>query len=216
MRRRRARVAEPSPRAAEPSLFAADAESARDAVIPDGTGDAVIPAGTHASATPDSALARATPRASVHAGIDEAGLGPVLGPLAIGACAFRLPPGVAPSQIEVMCRSAAPVGASLSCAGGEVAHVASRDNAVVRALTASIRESGGSPQPRVKSGTSDMNVVGPVWKCPIAAYGPGDSHLDHTPEERISLAEFARSIDVLMRALHHLAVDLIGRGEIQD
>lgn len=81
MSRRRAR-------AAEPSLFAAEAECARDVVSPDVT---------HASATQDSALARETPsaaRASVHAGIDEAGLGPVLGPLAIGACAFRLPPGV--------------------------------------------------------------------------------------------------------------------------
>ena len=33
----------------------------------------------------------------------------------------------------------------------------------------------------VKTGTSDMNVVAPIWQCPIVAYGPGDSALDHTP-----------------------------------
>jgi LysW-gamma-L-lysine carboxypeptidase len=40
------------------------------------------------------------------------------------------------------------------------------------------------PRFTLKLGTSDMNVVGPVWKCPIVAYGPGDSSLDHTPDER--------------------------------
>ena len=41
----------------------------------------------------------------------------------------------------------------------------------------------------VKTGTSDMNVVGPAWGCPILAYGPGDSALDHTPGEHIALEE---------------------------
>jgi LysW-gamma-L-lysine carboxypeptidase len=46
-----------------------------------------------------------------------------------------------------------------------------------------------------------MNVVGPVWRCPILAYGPGDSALDHTPNEHLSLEEYARAIDVLEHAL---------------
>jgi len=50
-----------------------------------------------------------------------------------------------------------------------------------------------------------MNVVGPIWRCPIIAYGPGDSTLDHTPHEHIDLAEFVRSIDVLTQALPILA-----------
>jgi LysW-gamma-L-lysine carboxypeptidase len=48
-----------------------------------------------------------------------------------------------------------------------------------------------------------MNVLGPVWKCPVLAYGPGDSTLDHTPQEHIELAEFERAIDVLSKALVH-------------
>ena len=49
-----------------------------------------------------------------------------------------------------------------------------------------------------------MNIVGPAWGCPIVAYGPGDSRLDHTPQEHISLAEFQRGIQVLARVLRML------------
>jgi LysW-gamma-L-lysine carboxypeptidase len=46
-----------------------------------------------------------------------------------------------------------------------------------------------------------MNVVGPVWNCPIVAYGPGDSLLDHTPNEHIVLAEYLQSIAILQTVL---------------
>jgi LysW-gamma-L-lysine carboxypeptidase len=36
-------------------------------------------------------------------------------------------------------------------------------------------------------------------------YGPGDSALDHTPAEHISLEEYARSVKVLCHALRSLA-----------
>ncbi len=52
-----------------------------------------------------------------------------------------------------------------------------------------------------KTGTADMNVVGPRWNCPILAYGPGDSALDHTPDEHIDLDEYLQAIDVLTRVL---------------
>jgi LysW-gamma-L-lysine carboxypeptidase len=52
-----------------------------------------------------------------------------------------------------------------------------------------------------------MNTVGPVWECPIVAYGPGDSSLDHTPKEHIEIDEFHRSIAVLSAALETLASD---------
>jgi len=49
-----------------------------------------------------------------------------------------------------------------------------------------------------------MNVVGPAWGCPIVAYGPGNSSLDHTPEKYIEIEEFRRGINVLTRALETL------------
>jgi LysW-gamma-L-lysine carboxypeptidase len=85
---------------------------------------------------------------------------------------------------------------------------AGKNTPVVRALLRSIRGAGGRPRFKLKTGTSDMNVVGPAWGCPIAAYGPGDSSLDHTPDERICLDEFARAVGVLSRALRELARSL--------
>jgi len=52
--------------------------------------------------------------------------------------------------------------------------------------------------------------VGPAWNCPIAAYGPGDSALDHTPDERIEIDEYLRSIRVLTTAIGSIAAELVG------
>jgi LysW-gamma-L-lysine carboxypeptidase len=38
----------------------------------------------------------------------------------------------------------------------------------------------------------------------MLAYGPGDSSLDHTPEEHIEIDEYARAIDVLESVLRLL------------
>ncbi|MBL8760739.1 MAG: acetyl-lysine deacetylase, partial [Phycisphaerae bacterium] len=74
---------------------------------------------------------------------------------------------------------------------------------------------GQRPTLRVKTGTSDMNVVAPRWNCPIAAYGPGDSALDHTPREHISLTEYLRAARVLTQALESLAAELAANAPIQ-
>jgi LysW-gamma-L-lysine carboxypeptidase len=74
-----------------------------------------------------------------------------------------------------------------------------RQNALVRSFLTAIRSADSSAQPGflVKTGTSDMNVVGPLWRCPILAYGPGDSALDHTPDEHVSMDEYWRAISVM-------------------
>ncbi len=51
-----------------------------------------------------------------------------------------------------------------------------------------------------------MNVVGPFWGQNIVAYGPGDSRLDHTPQEHIRVAEYMHAIDVLELVLGELAL----------
>lgn len=82
-----------------------------------------------------------------------------------------------------------------------------RDNGLVRSFLAAIRQIVPDVRPGfvVKTGTSDMNVVGPLWGCPILAYGPGDSALDHTPNEHLQLDEYWRAILVLEQALRNLA-----------
>jgi LysW-gamma-L-lysine carboxypeptidase len=68
---------------------------------------------------------------------------------------------------------------------------------LVRSFLGAIRSQGGKPAFKKKTGTSDMNILGERWKTPIIAYGPGNSSLDHTDEERIELSEYLRSIVVL-------------------
>lgn len=81
-----------------------------------------------------------------------------------------------------------------------------RNSFLVRAFLGAIRDVAPETRPSfvVKSGTSDMNVVGPAWHCPILAYGPGDSSLDHTPNEHVSLTEYWLAVQVLAQALRNL------------
>ena len=88
--------------------------------------------------------------------------------------------------------------------GQEVAHKSDKRNRLVKAFLKAIRTGGGHPAFKVKTGTSDMNVVAPHWQCPVVAYGPGDSAFDHTPQEQISLREYGQAIDVLEQTLLQL------------
>jgi LysW-gamma-L-lysine carboxypeptidase len=80
-----------------------------------------------------------------------------------------------------------------------------RRDPVVRALSAGIRLTGGTPQPKLKTATSDMNTLAEVWDVPMATYGPGDSSLDHSENEHIVIEEYLNGIAVLGSALEELA-----------
>jgi [amino group carrier protein]-lysine/ornithine hydrolase len=112
----------------------------------------------------------------------------------------RIPTGLTPAEAADMLRAEVREG-QIHLDEGLPAYKGDKNNPLVRHLLASIRKHGGKPGFKLKTGTSDMNVVGPVWNCPIIAYGPGDSNLDHTPEEHISLVEYEKSIAVLADAL---------------
>jgi LysW-gamma-L-lysine carboxypeptidase len=79
-----------------------------------------------------------------------------------------------------------------------------KNSPLVRALLGGIRSEGGTPNFVYKSGTADLNIVAPVWKCPAVVYGPGDSALDHTPNEHISLEEYRKAVNVLAAVLRKL------------
>ncbi len=115
---------------------------------------------------------------------------------------FRLPPDLSPQELADDLRRVILV--HLNFSGGEVAFRAEKNTPLVRAFLTAIRERDGRPRFVLKTGTSDMNVVGPAWGCPILAYGPGDSALDHTPEEHVSLHEYLQSIQILKSALYIL------------
>ena len=129
---------------------------------------------------------------------------------AVARVGLRLPTGrtagdVA-SEVAHLLAPLAAQGVRLTFTGGEGAYRAPRDGPLQRAFRTAIRAEGGTPRALLKTGTSDMNVVAPVWDVPMLAYGPGDAALDHTPEERLDLGEYVRAIRVLERVLHRLAV----------
>lgn len=89
------------------------------------------------------------------------------------------------------------------------AYKASKNTELTRAFIAAIRAAEGKTAYVVKSGTSDFNIVAPVWNCPIVAYGPGSSDLDHTPNEHINLDDYWQAVLVLKNVLLRLGIAAI-------
>jgi len=116
---------------------------------------------------------------------------------------LRLPPGAHPDALAATLAEDAH-GGHLTFRGGCQAYQGDKNNPLVRAFLKGIRVAGGTPGFLLKTGTSDMNVVGPAWDCPILAYGPGDSSFDHTPNEHVEMAEYLRAVDVLEAALQQM------------
>ena len=85
------------------------------------------------------------------------------------------------------------------------AWICEKNTLLVRTFLKGIRSQGGEPRFVYKTGTADLNVVAPLWRCPAVVYGPGDSAFDHTPEEHILLAEYAKAVSVLSHVLCSLS-----------
>jgi predicted acetylornithine/succinylornithine family transaminase/N-acetyl-ornithine/N-acetyl-lysine deacetylase len=119
---------------------------------------------------------------------------------------YRLPPGYdiagLRSQLEQWARED---DVQISLSGEEAAFQTNRTIPLVRAFNSALRATDVKPTFKYKTGTSDMNVVGPTWGQNIVAYGPGDSSLDHTPQEHIRIAEYQHAINVLSAVLEALA-----------
>jgi len=79
-----------------------------------------------------------------------------------------------------------------------------KNNKLIRSFIKSIRRHDGEPVFKLKTGSSDMNVVAEKWNCPIVAYGPGESSLDHTPNEHISIEEYLKAIEILKNVISSL------------
>ncbi len=127
-----------------------------------------------------------------------------------GLLRFRTPPGF---DMEAFASAAEKAGNGLSLEWREKvpAILVPSRQPLVAAFNAAIRDEGGRPQHRRRSGTSDMNLLGPRWNCPILAYGPGDSSLDHTPDEFLGLEDFRRAVRILEAAIRGISSPRRGR-----
>ncbi len=119
---------------------------------------------------------------------------------------LRLPPGV---DVEDVLSFIDGNRGAIECETVDASKAIEVDsrNDVVRALCAGIRKQGSRPTLLRKLGTSDLNLASPAWGCPAAAYGPGDSHLDHTDGENVDVGELRRSIEVLREVFSFLTVE---------
>jgi LysW-gamma-L-lysine carboxypeptidase len=77
------------------------------------------------------------------------------------------------------------------------AWAAEKNTQLVRSFLSGIRSQDGEPRFVYKTGTADLNIVAPIWKCPAVVYGPGDSALDHAPDEHIALSDYTKAVRVL-------------------
>ena len=82
---------------------------------------------------------------------------------------------------------------------------APHDSPLVRAFTLGVMEVEHSRPTLIrKTGTGDMNVIGNQWNIPVVTYGPGDPHEAHTIDEKVSIEEYLRGIEILKKTLQHL------------
>ena len=119
---------------------------------------------------------------------------------AVLSIGLRLPPGIDTAALQGRIRELAGP-AEIEVNGVQEGFRSPKQSPLVPPFLRAIRAEGGTPRFTLKLGTSDMTVVGPAWRCPMVTYGPGDASLDHTPEERIDLAEYGRAIRVLRDVL---------------
>jgi LysW-gamma-L-lysine carboxypeptidase len=76
------------------------------------------------------------------------------------------------------------------------------DSKLVRAFVDSVGESKGKGcRLSRKSGTADVNDFVRRFRTPAVVYGPGNSKLDHTRMENVSIREYLDSIDIVTAVL---------------
>lgn len=119
----------------------------------------------------------------------------------------RLPPAVAPAAAMANLRDLGDqMEGEVEFTEGMAAAESDPRSELAAAFRSAIRATGAEPHLKRKTGTADFNhLAGWFPRVPLVAYGPGDAALDHTPQERLGLAEFARAVSVLDGVLGRLA-----------
>jgi len=116
---------------------------------------------------------------------------------------LRVPPERTPEEVRVLADAELETG-TVNWAGAIPPVMTSPRTELARLFRVAIRSLGGDPRLLRKTGTSDMNVYAKHWDCQMVTYGPGDSDLDHAPNEHLSLEEFDQSVEVLIDVCEEL------------
>jgi LysW-gamma-L-lysine carboxypeptidase len=118
---------------------------------------------------------------------------------------IRFPPGIdASSILEKVEVIASLHECKLSIIDSTEPFNTSLSSPVPRALIRSIIKHGLKPKILKKTGTSDMNILFKM-SSDIAACGPGNSLLAHTPNEKISVEELSLSSSIYIKAIEELS-----------
>jgi LysW-gamma-L-lysine carboxypeptidase len=134
---------------------------------------------------------------------------------------LRIPPQLTPERvfddvkerIRRFMATSPKVSVGVEVMDSDYAFEADRRSLLVRALSWAIRKTTLNYAAfSRKTGTGDMNVLGNALKIPVVTYGPGDSSLDHTPNEHIDLQEYLDSIQVYRKTLMKLPELMKKRG----
>ncbi|WP_306819889.1 M20/M25/M40 family metallo-hydrolase [Streptomyces sp. CA-210063] len=122
---------------------------------------------------------------------------------ATGILNFRVPPKVEVAVLEAAALGHAGDDVRVEVLRATPGHAGGRSSALVKVFTRAFAQAGIRPRFVVKKGTSDMNTLATTWHdVPMVAYGPGDSSLDHTDEERIDPMEYRTARSLLADAVH--------------
>ena len=118
---------------------------------------------------------------------------------------FRVPPSMTVEEVrEIADGELDPEVGTVNWKDGVRPTMQSPRTPVARAFRVAIRGQGLEPRLVRKTGTADMNIFAGEWDCPMITYGPGDSDLDHAPDERLPLRELDRAVAVLTDAAGRL------------
>ncbi|MGW8883116.1 M20/M25/M40 family metallo-hydrolase [Streptomyces sp. NPDC055749] len=122
---------------------------------------------------------------------------------ATGILNFRVPPSADLDALRTAALGAAREGVAIEVLRATPGYSGGRSSSLVKVFTRAFADAGIRPRFVVKKGTSDMNTLATTWSdVPMVAYGPGDSALDHTDEERIGGTEYRTARSLLADAVN--------------
>ncbi|MEU1890837.1 M20/M25/M40 family metallo-hydrolase [Streptomyces pristinaespiralis] len=122
---------------------------------------------------------------------------------ATGILNFRVPPSADLEALRAAALGHVREGVGIEVLRATPGYAGGRSGPLVKVFTRAFADAGIRPRFVVKKGTSDMNTLATTWHdVPMVAYGPGDSSLDHTDEERIGGMEYRTARSLLADAVN--------------